>query len=84
MKTSQTFEANGFIQGFPFVDHYRKDISPISSIHVHSCYHLQRKDIVEDENAGSLYYKVTKINLPKSETKIFHKIENALIYANEN
>jgi hypothetical protein len=75
---------NGFIQGFPFVDHFRKDINKTSCVKVHTCYFLQRKDIVEDEYCGSIFIKVTKIFLPKSETKIFHNIQNALNYINEN
>jgi hypothetical protein len=81
-KTSQILEANGFKNCFPFVDSFRKNISETQSIHFQTCYHLKRKDVVEDEYCGSLYYKVTKINLPKSESKIFYKLENALEYIN--
>lgn len=84
MNTTEILEQNEFKQGFPFVDHFRKDIGETSCIKIHTCYSLQRKDIVEDEYCGSIFIKVTKINLPKSETKIFHKFENALKYANEN
>lgn len=84
MNTTNELERIGFTQGFPFVDHFRKEISKNSCIKVHTCYFLQRKDIVEDEYCGSIFIKVIKINLPKSETKIFHKFENALKYINEN
>jgi hypothetical protein len=83
-KETQILEQNGFIQGFPFVDHFRKDLSKTSCIKIHTCYHLKRNDIIEDGKLGEFnrYIKVTKINLPISESKIFHKLENALLYTN--
>ena len=83
-KETQILEQNGFIQGFPFIDHFRKDLSEIACIKIQTSYHLKRNDIIEDGKFGvfNRYIKVTNIKLPISESKIFHKLENALLYTN--
>ncbi len=82
MKISEIFEINGFTQSFPNVAHFRKDISETCSIHVNSLYCPQRKDVIEDKINSVFCFKVTVVNLPKQDIKIFGKIENALIYIN--
>ena len=70
----------GFNQMFPFVDQFQKRINDTCAINVHTSYLIKRTDISEDYENGVFYYKITVINLPNKETKIFKKIENALKY----
>lgn len=79
---SELLISNGFTQLFPFVDTFRKHTSELSCIQVRTCHLLKKGEKVEDSTSGAIFIKVTKIQLPKSESKIFHKIENALAYAN--
>lgn len=74
---------NGFLQLFPCLQHFRKEISETELIQVNTCYLPKRNDIIEDETGRAIYIKVTKINLPSSESKVFHKPENALSYINQ-
>lgn len=70
----------GFNQMFPFVDQFQKRINDTCAISVHTSYLIKRTDISEDYEKGVFYYKITVINLPNKETKIFKNIENALKY----
>lgn len=70
----------GFEQCFPFVSFFQKRLSETSSIKINTCYFLKRNDVVEDSNKGTIFIRVTKINLPHSETKIFKDIDNCIAW----
>lgn len=83
MISFKDLEEIGFMNRLPFFNLYRKYLSDTECIIIDSCYRLRKKDVVEDGEFGFVYFRVTKINLPKQESKIFQKLENALNYANE-
>lgn len=81
MTTTEILNFNGFYFNFPFVDHFIKEISETKSIIINTSYFLKRNDVVEDTDTGILFFKVSKIELPKKEVKIFKCLDNALKFA---
>ena len=67
----------GFIQGFPFVDCFRKSLSETHQIIVETCFNIN-KNKTEDMQIGSLGIKITEINLPNKEQKIYSQSKNAI------
>jgi hypothetical protein len=80
---TKALTAAGFTQHWPHYTQFTRNISRTKAVKVSTAHRPAKNDFIEDAIDSTFVYKVTKINLPNSETKLFKHLNNAIQYANQ-